>query len=274
MRADIAVTFNEMGLVYCRLKRFEDALAAFHNALVYLTDGSKREQCDSYSGISQAHEGLGNLGGALNALKKVRTLEAALTDQDARSNAERRELTQSLKRFSDQWERLAKEDTLTNLPNRRALEQWLQAALARATPAQPVTLLMIDVDLFKQVNDHFGHAIGDRALHTLADLMRQNCRYADFPARYGGEEFILALPQTDLTIGTDVAQRLNGSVSAYHWAGIQPGLAVTVSVGVTSTTELAQPYAHETLIEIADARLYRAKKEGRNRVVSAGSVEK
>ena len=62
MRADIAVTFNEMGLVYCRLKRFEDALAAFHNALVYLTDGSKREQCDSYSGISQAHEGLGNLG--------------------------------------------------------------------------------------------------------------------------------------------------------------------------------------------------------------------
>ena len=270
MRADIAVTFNEMGMVYCRLKRFEDALLAFHNALVYLTDGSKREQSDTYAGISQAHEGLGNLGGALNALKKVRALEAALTDQDARSSAERRELTQSLKRFSDQWERLAKEDTLTNLPNRRALEQWLQAALSRATAAQPLTLLMIDVDLFKQVNDRFGHAIGDRALHTLADLMRQNCRYADFPARYGGEEFMLALPQTDLAIGTEVAQRLNYSVAAYHWAGIHPALAVTISIGVAATNELTLPYDYETLVEVADARLYLGKKGGRNRVVSEG----
>ena len=267
MRADIAITFNEMGTVYCRLKRFQDALRAFHNALVYLTDGSKRELSDTYAGISQAHEGLGNLGGALSALKKVRTLEAALTDQEARSSAERREITQSLKRFSDQWERLAKEDTLTNLPNRRAVEQWLQAALARSSSTQPLTLLMIDVDHFKLVNDQFGHAIGDRALHTLADLMRQNCRYADFPARYGGEEFLLALPQTDLVIGTEVAQRLNYSAAAYHWAGIHPALAVTISIGVASTAEIAEPYSHDALIELADLHLYAAKKDGRNRVV-------
>ena len=267
MRADIAITFNEMGTVYCRLKRFQDALLAFHNALVYLTDGSKRELSDTYAGISQAHEGLGNLGGALSALKKVRTLEAALTDQEARSSAERREITQSLKRFSDQWERLAKEDTLTNLPNRRAVEQWLQAALARSSSTQPLTLLMIDVDHFKRVNDQFGHAIGDRALHTLADLMRQNCRYADFPARYGGEEFLLALPQTDLAIGTEVAQRLNNSAAAYHWAGIHPALAVTISIGVASTAEITEPYSLEALIELADVHLYAAKKGGRNRVV-------
>ena len=199
----------------------------------------------------------------------MRTLEAALTDQEARSTAERRELTLSLKRFSDQWEKLAKEDTLTNLPNRRALEQWLQAALSRATPAQPVTLLLIDVDYFKQVNDRFGHAVGDRTLHTLADLLRQNCRYADFPARYGGEEFMLALPQTDLAIGTEVAQRLNHSVSAFHWAGVQAGMAATVSIGVASTTELREPYAAEALIAAADVRLYGAKNAGRNRVVNA-----
>ncbi|MBL0121977.1 MAG: GGDEF domain-containing protein [Betaproteobacteria bacterium] len=269
MRANVAITFNELGTVYCRLKRFGDALAAFQNALVYLVDGSKREQCDAYAGISQAHEGLGDLAGALGALKKVRTLETALTDQEARSGAERREIMLTLKRFSDQWEKLAKEDTLTNLPNRRALEQWLLAALSRATTAQPVTLLLIDVDHFKQVNDQYGHAIGDRALHTLADLMRQNCRYADFPARYGGEEFILALPQTDLVSGTEVAKRLNHSVAAYHWAGIQTELAVTVSIGVASTTELDKPYASETLIEMADGRLYAAKNAGRNRVVSA-----
>ena len=269
MRANIAITFNEMGTVYCHLRRFEDALAAYQNALVYLTEGSKREQCDAYAGISQAHEGLGNLAGALGALKKVRALEAALTDQEARSAAERRELTLSLKHFSDQWEKLAKEDILTNLPNRRALEQWLQAALSRASPTQPVTLLLIDVDHFKQVNDRFGHAIGDRALHTLADLMRQNCRYADFPARYGGEEFMLALPQTDLDIGGDVAHRLNHSVSTYHWAGIHAGLAVTISIGVASSSELPVPYSREALIDAADGRLYVAKNSGRNRVVSA-----
>jgi diguanylate cyclase (GGDEF)-like protein len=269
MRANVAITFNELGTVYCRLKRFKDALVAFQNALVYLVDGSKREQCDAYAGISQAHEGLGDLAGALGALKKVRTLETALTDQEARSGAERREIMLTLKRFSDQWEKLAKEDTLTNLPNRRALEQWLLAALSRATTAQPVTLLLIDVDHFKQVNDQYGHAIGDRALHTLADLMRQNCRYADFPARYGGEEFILALPQTDLVSGTEVAKRLNHSVAAYHWAGIQSELAVTVSIGAASTIELEAPYAAEALIEMADARLYAAKHAGRNRVVSS-----
>jgi len=268
MRANIAITFNEMGSVYCRLKRWTDALGAYHNALVYLADGSKREQCDAYAGISQAHEGLGDLAAALGALKKVRSLESALTDQEARSNAERREITLSLKRFSNQWEKLAKEDSLTALPNRRALEQWLQSALSRARPSQPVTLLLIDVDYFKQVNDRFGHAIGDRTLHTLADLMRQNCRYADFPARYGGEEFMLALPQTDLDVGIDVARRLNHSVETYFWEGIQPGLTVTISIGLVSTAELPEPYAAESLIAAADARLYSAKNAGRNRVVS------
>ena len=271
MRANIAITFNEMGAVYCRLNRFEDALAVYHNALVHLADGSKREQRDAYAGISQAQEGLGDLAGALGALKKVRTLEAALTDQDARSTAERREITLSLKRFSDQWEKLAKEDSLTNLPNRRALEQWLQGALPRATQVQPLTLLMIDVDHFKHVNDRFGHAIGDRTLHTLADLIRQNCRYADFPARYGGEEFMLALPQTDLAMGIDVAQRLNHSVSAYHWAGIEAGLAVTISIGVATTIELSEPHIGDALIAVADRRLYAAKNGGRNQVVSSDS---
>ena len=268
MRANIAITFNEMGSVFCKLRRWVDALGAYHNALVYLADGSKREQCDAYAGISLAHEGLGDLAAALGALKKVRTLEAALTDQEARSTAERRELTLSLKRFSDQWEKLAKEDSLTALPNRRGLEQWLQAALSRAKPEQPVTLLMIDVDHFKQVNDQFGHAVGDRTLHTLADLMRQNCRYADFPARYGGEEFMLALPQTDLAIGTEVARRLNHSVATYFWAGIHPGLSVTVSIGVASTNELHEPYEGESLVSAADARLYTAKNTGRDKVVS------
>jgi len=225
-----------------------------------------------YTGDAQLEEWPATLDAlaALGALKKVRALEAELTDQAAREAAERRELLLSVKQYSDQWEKLAKEDSLTGLPNRRALEQWLQSALSRATVAQPTTLLLIDVDHFKQVNDRFGHAIGDRALHQLAGLMRQNCRYADFPARYGGEEFVLALPQTDLATGIDVAQRFSHSVSAFYWEGIQPGLAVTISVGVASTAELATPCRSEALIAAADNRLYVAKNDGRNRVVSAG----
>ncbi|MBL8524637.1 MAG: GGDEF domain-containing protein [Betaproteobacteria bacterium] len=268
MRANIAITFNEMGTVYCQMKRYADALTAYQNALWHLEDGSKREQCESYAGISLAHEMQGDATAALAALKKVRSLEAELTDQEARAAAERRELTLSVKQFSEQWEKLAKEDSLTGLPNRRAMEQWLHSALSRATPAQPTTLMIIDVDFFKQVNDRYGHAIGDRTLHLLADLIRQNSRYADFPARYGGEEFVVALPQTDLATGADVAQRLNHSVSAYYWASIHPELAITISIGVASTTEMPQPYLGESLVELADHRLYAAKNAGRDRVVS------
>ena len=79
---------------------------------------------------------------------------------------------------------------------------------------------------------------------------------------------MLALPQTDLDVGIDVARRLNHSVETYFWEGIQPGLTVTISIGLVSTAELPEPYAAESLIAAADARLYSAKNAGRNRVVS------
>jgi diguanylate cyclase (GGDEF)-like protein len=272
MRPNIAITYNEMGTLFVKLKRIDEALASFDNALKLLVDGSRREQRDAYLGISEAREALGDTNAALAALKKVRELEAALTDEAARNAIERRELTLSMRRLSDDWERLAKEDSLTALPNRRALEQWMWATLSRATAEQPITLLMIDVDHFKQVNDQFGHAIGDRVLRVIADLMRENCRYADLPARYGGEEFILALPQTERAIGLIVAQRLNIAVEEYDWRRIQSGLGVTVSIGVATTAELPTEAlsditsAMSALIEAADRKMYRAKNAGRNRV--------
>jgi diguanylate cyclase (GGDEF)-like protein len=270
MRANIAITYNEIGTLSVRLNRHKDALAAYEQALLHLVDGSKREQRDAYVGISEAHEALGDTRAALYAIKKVREIESALTDEEARSAIERRELTLSMRRLSDEWERLAKEDALTALPNRRALEQWMHATLSRATSEQPTTLLMIDVDHFKQVNDKFGHATGDIVLRMLADLMRQNCRYADLPARFGGEEFILAMPQTELSVGKVVAQRLNIAVAEYDWQHIQPGLAVTISIGVATTAEMAAAElsnAMNALFEAADRKLYEAKNSGRNRVV-------
>ncbi len=129
---------------------------------------------------------------------------------------------------------------------------------------------MIDVDHFKQVNDKFGHITGDTVLRTPAELIRQNCRYADLPARFGSEELILAMPQTELSVGKVVAQRLNIAVAKYDWHTIQAGLAVTISVGVATPAEIALDgisNATNALLEAADRRLYQAKKLGRNQVV-------
>jgi diguanylate cyclase (GGDEF)-like protein len=274
MRVNIALTHSEIAAVYMHMHRHDEALAAYQRALDYLADGSKREQRNAYVGISEAYEAQGDARAALTALKQARAIEAALTDEEARGAIERRELTISLRRLSDDWERLAKEDTLTMLPNRRALEQWMSAAISRVTAEQPITLLMMDVDHFKQVNDKFGHAIGDRVLRVIADLMRENCRYADLPARFGGEEFVVALPQTDLSIGKVVAQRLNIMVAEYEWQQIHPDLAVTISIGIATTAELKEQELIDTsaamnaLHEAADRRLYQAKNGGRNRVVA------
>ncbi len=270
MRANIAVTYNEIGTLSVRLYRYREALVAYDEALIHLVDGFKREQRDAYIGMSEAHEALGDLGAALGAVKKVREIEAALTDEAARNTIERRELTLSMRRLSDEWERLAKEDALTALPNRRALEQWMSAALSRADAEHLIALLMIDVDHFKQVNDKFGHITGDTVLRTPAELIRQNCRYADLPARFGSEELILAMPQTELSVGKVVAQRLNIAVAEYDWHTFQAGLAVTMSVGVATPAEIVLDgisNATNALLEAADRRLYQAKKLGRNQVV-------
>ncbi|MBF0624074.1 MAG: GGDEF domain-containing protein [Magnetococcales bacterium] len=163
-------------------------------------------------------------------------------------------------------EKVAWLDGLTGLFNRRWLDQALRRKLANAQEdGNPLTFVLLDVDHFKKYNDTQGHQGGDQALIALAQTLSGNMRPNDFAARYGGEEFALLLPNTHRDAGLEVADRLREVVSQREIAmpDGRPLPGVTVSMGLAVSGPDSTP---GTLAEAADARLYEAKKSGRNRV--------
>jgi len=149
-------------------------------------------------------------------------------------------------------------DPLTGLPNRRSLQIQLEKSIETAKRyGEKLSVIMLDIDHFKKYNDMYGHLEGDRLLVKLASILSHEMRNSDFVFRYGGEEFLTLLPQTDLNLACEVAERLRKSVESE--AGI------TISLGVSSYREIM--LGSEDLISSADSALYKAKQEGRNRVV-------
>lgn len=156
-------------------------------------------------------------------------------------------------------------DALTGQGNRRALDELLRQQLDFASSTgQAFSILMLDIDYFKKINDVHGHLVGDEALRTFAQRVREGLRQGDVCTRYGGEEFLIVLPLTTLHTALEVAERLRLAVEA-HPLPTTPPLAVTVSIG--AATYLAGQTVDE-LMAVADAALYRAKHGGRNQVRS------
>jgi two-component system cell cycle response regulator len=168
----------------------------------------------------------------------------------------------------DESQRLATIDPLTGLMNRRALRDALQAELAHAVRyARPLSLLLLDVDHFKHVNDTYGHGVGDQVLSAIGELLRRELRVPDLPARWGGEEFVVLLKSTDLVGAGVAAERIRSALQKLEisiTAG--PPLKVTASLGAA---EIMPGLSAEGLIERADQAMYQAKVSGRNRVVLA-----
>ncbi len=165
-------------------------------------------------------------------------------------------------------ERQANTDGLTELPNRRHFEEGLDAEISRAERfGGSLALVLADLDDFKNVNDRYGHQTGDDVLRTFADILRTTVREIDLPARYGGEEFAVLLPQTGLDGAGELAERLRRALAARPMS-TQPGglVAVTASFGVAAFPDAPTPAA---LFAAADEALYRAKRAGKNCVVSA-----
>lgn len=161
-------------------------------------------------------------------------------------------------------------DGLTGIANRRRFDQHLDDEFRRARrSATPISLIMIDVDSFKDYNDHYGHLLGDECLARIAGaLSDQLHRSRDLVARYGGEEFTVVLPDTDAEGARRVAEAMRASVASLGIAHAASGVSehVTVSLGVgTLTPEAATKSAN--LIQTADRALYRAKRAGRNCVM-------
>jgi diguanylate cyclase (GGDEF)-like protein len=158
-------------------------------------------------------------------------------------------------------------DPLTGLFNRRYLEEWLDREVLRAErDRQPIGLMLIDLDHFKQVNDTFGHEAGDLALKDLADYFRRFIRGGDVACRLGGEEFLLVLPEASLAATGLRAEQLRQGIkhlpTTYQGRPVGP---LTVSIGVAAFPENGR--TTEALLRVADIALYRAKHQGRDQVV-------
>jgi diguanylate cyclase len=176
-----------------------------------------------------------------------------------RLEVESERLRRQARRARDQ----AVRDSLTGLYNRLAYEERAAQAYGHwKRYGDPLSLLVVDVDHFKQVNDRFGHAAGDRALKALAERLAGNVREADFLARYGGEEFVVLMPKTDRTAAATAAEKLRALVETCPFQYREARVPITVSCGVA---EFLPGDTAEQVFDRADRALYRAKQAGRNR---------
>lgn len=190
----------------------------------------------------------------------------------AASALERANLFESIQLANEKLERLAVTDGLTGLYNHRFFRERLDDELERARRySVPLSCIMLDVDDFKKVNDTFGHLQGDEILRMIASLTSASVRKSDVVARYGGEELVVIMPQTSLEGALIQAERVRLSISEHRYEGLPEDWRVTVSIGVSMFEPDGMSDA-EALIRVADTGLYRAKREGKNRVVT-GQLE-
>ena len=164
--------------------------------------------------------------------------------------------------------RQAVTDELTGLANHRRFQELLEVEMEQVRRyGQTVGLIMLDIDDFKSVNDTYGHQQGDLVLRRVARALADISREADLPARYGGEELALILPHTDLEGSYAIAERIRGAVESLRIprSDGQAPLRVTASLGVAASRDGRK----ETLVAEADAALYEAKRQGKNRAVKA-----
>jgi diguanylate cyclase (GGDEF)-like protein len=286
-----------LGALEARLGKADAGLGYLHDALrIAETQGARQPVYAAHEALAKTYEARGDTARALEhhrafyaVWREVFSTETSQRIQNARireevrqtereaeilreknealtrADEEKARLLDQLRIQAAELERQTREDALTGVSNRRHLDDLLAAEWERAHRfRRALSVAMVDVDHFKQVNDRFSHAAGDEVLRTVARILREHTRGVDVVARYGGEEFCLVLVETAAAEAAPLCDRLRALVQAHDWTSLHPGLAVTVSIGVAEMEAgLAAPAA---LLAAADARLYAAKHAGRNRV--------
>ncbi|WP_339724513.1 diguanylate cyclase [uncultured Paraglaciecola sp.] len=206
---------------------------------------------------------LSNNNETLTDKLKERNADLVLMSELLETKVEQR--TRQLKLANIELKALANNDPLTNTYNRHGLQQYIQGAFERYRRSQEVfCIVLIDYDHFKEINDNYGHDVGDIVLITGADLIKSGIREQDKLARWGGEEFLILLPNTDLEGAFAIANKLKDAISAYP-IGQPIAVEVSVSGGVAM---VKQDDTFETLFKRADDALYQGKQNGRNQICS------
>jgi len=171
-------------------------------------------------------------------------------------------------------EKIGLTDELTGLSNRRMFNYLIEREINRSRRyARPLSLVMIDIDHFKKINDAWGHPVGDMVLRELGSLMRANFRNLDVPVRYGGEEFAAILPETSLEEAIQFSERFRMIVENASFMQGKTRIPVTISLGIASigNSPVSEEMDAEELLHYADRALYQAKQNGRNRIAAGRS---
>lgn len=199
-----------------------------------------------------------------------------LQRQLAATNAELQEVNRQLQleiemriRMEADLERLATTDSLTGTLNRRQLYRVGEQELERARRyGHPFSVIMLDIDHFKTINDRYGHTLGDRVIQQSVEILQQSLRVVDLIGRYGGDEFIIILPETPLPQAEETAERLRAAVAGQPVDTGETPITVSLSMGVSGLTDAGRSRSvdFEILVLQADRALYQAKAAGRNRV--------
>jgi two-component system cell cycle response regulator len=185
-----------------------------------------------------------------------------------RTQVRRKRYTDRLRDNVLQSMEMAVTDGLTGLHNRRYMENHLATLLDQAAMrGKPLSVLVLDIDYFKAVNDTYGHDAGDDVLREFAQRLRRNVRGIDLACRLGGEEFVVVMPDTDAGVASIVAERIRSRVAGEPFPIHQGARALDITVSIGMAQRLPEDTGPETLLRRADQALYRAKRDGRNRVV-------
>jgi len=240
-------------------KVFQGAAASkLHEMLQHVMQGSviTGVEAEDYDSERNLHYVVRNAFPIYNPQREVVGAIIAVSDITYRIEYE-----QQLRALNQKLQNLADTDGLTGVYNHRAFQEYLEKQFQNALQrGLPLSLILLDVDHFKQYNDTFGHQAGDEVLRSVAQILREQVRDRDFVARYGGEEFAIVLPDTDCERAVAVAERLRQAIEQAAWRR-RP---VTASIGVASLRPDME--SRKELIEAADQALYQAKRSGRNRV--------
>lgn len=277
------------------------AIALYESALAEATAmGDLTAQRNFHLGLYESHKATRDFARALQHHEAVLPLERDQLQQradvharlllhrleleQARADADRARLDAEVQRLraaqlenenralemqARELGRHALEDQLTGLANRRRVDHELPAQLAQARERHAaLSIAAVDLDHFKQVNDRFGHAVGDDVLRVVARILTDKTRSTDLLARMGGEEFLVLFVGTPLAVANDICERLRIAVESHDWNSLAAGLQLTISIGLCEAPGSSDM---RTVLERADASLYAAKRGGRNRVEVAAA---